>query len=191
MSKRQVTRVIVVSAVVCLAAFFIGKVAVDWRLRHLDEALQKQALETQVQADQPRDYPLPNELVSALVELNDFRVYRSVANVPDVVRSAFANAADEKSFSMADPNGQWEATDVIRDPQLPRRRLRSVAIGGQFCLLFYEHGGVGRNDNVAAFRISEDRAEPVWHAYVASDVGNPTALAKALQEKSYREAPFF
>jgi len=76
---------------------------------------------------------------------------------------------------MAGPNRQWEATDVIRDPQLPRRRLTSVAIGGQFCLLFYEHGGIGKNDNVAAFRISEDHAEPIWHAYVTTDVRNPTA----------------
>ena len=79
MSKRQVTRVVVVSAVVCLVAFFIGKAAVDWRLRHLDEALQKQVLETQVQADQPREYPLPNELVSALLNRATFA---SIAALP-------------------------------------------------------------------------------------------------------------
>jgi hypothetical protein len=95
------------------------------------------------------------------------------------------------SFLMADPNGRWESTDVIRDPQLPRRRLASAAVSEELYLLFYEHGGIGKNDNVAVFRISDDHAEPIWHAYVAHDVGNPTALAKALQEKSYREAPFF
>jgi hypothetical protein len=36
---------------------------------------------------------------------------------------------------MADPNGRWEATDAIRDPQPPRRRLASVAISGELCLL--------------------------------------------------------
>ena len=133
---------------------------------------------------------MPDELISALAQPNNFRVYRSVANIPDSVRSAFAKAADENSFLMADPNGRWEATDVIRAPQLPRRRPASVAISGELCLLFYEHGGIGKNDNVAAFRIS-DHAEPIWHAYVAHDVANPTALAKALREKGYREAPFF
>ena len=74
---------------------------------------------------------MPNELISALAEPSNFRVYRSVANVPDSVRLAFAKAADEERFSMSDPNGRWEATDVIRDPQLPRRRLTSVAINGE------------------------------------------------------------
>jgi hypothetical protein len=97
--------VVVVSAVVCLLAILIGKAAVDWRLRHLDEALQKQVLEAPVHAGQPRHYPLPNELVSALVHPSDFRVYHRAANIPDLVHSAFTRAADEKSFSMADPNG--------------------------------------------------------------------------------------
>jgi hypothetical protein len=108
---------------------------------------------------------------------------------------AEANAAQSKAgqvdFLMADPNGRWEATDVIRDPELPRRRLASVAMSAELCLLFYEHGGIGKNDNVAAFRISDNHAEPIWHAYVPHEVANPTELTKALQEKHYREAPFF
>jgi hypothetical protein len=140
-SRLRIGRVVVLSAVLCLLAFLIGKAAVDWRLHSLDEmlrpstaklqSLQDQANAVQVQADQLHDYPLPDELISALVKPSNFRVYRSVTNVPDSVRSAFAKAADEKSFSIADTNGQWEATDVIRDPQLPRRRLASVAINGE------------------------------------------------------------
>jgi hypothetical protein len=185
------TRVVVASAAVCLLAFLIGKAAVDWRLRRLDEALQNQVAEAPIQPDQPPDYPPPGDLFSAVLKSGDFRVYRSVADVPGSVRSAFAKAARENSFSMADPNGRWEATDVISDPQLPRRRLVSVGVGGQLCLLFYEHGGIGRNDNVAAFRISNDHAEPIWHAFIDSNVRNPTALARALQEEKYLESPFF
>jgi len=166
-----------------------------WRLRQLDEALRpttaKLATAAQIKADRLHEYPLPDELINALVKPSNFRVYRSVANVPDPVRSSFAKAADENSFLMADPNGRWEATDVIRDPRLPRRRLASVAIAEELCFLFYEHGGTGKNDNVAAFRISDDHAEPIWHAYVSDDVDNPAALAKAIQEKRYRGAPFF
>jgi|SRR5215471_11576837 len=76
---------------------------------------------------------------------NNFRVHRSVADIPDSVRSAFAKSTNESGFLMADPNGRWEATDVIRDPELPRRRLASVAISGELCLLFYEHRGIGKN----------------------------------------------
>jgi cell division protein FtsB len=198
--RLRIGRLVVVSAVLCVLALIAGAVFY-WRLRQLDEALrpttaklenlQAEANVAQSKAHQLHEYMLPDELISALAQPNTFRVYRSVANIPDSVRSAFAKAADENSFLMADPNGRWEATDVIRDPQLPRRRLASAAVSEELCLLFYEHGGIGKNDNVAVFRISDDHAEPIWHAYVARDVGNPTALTKALQEKSYREAPFF
>jgi len=200
-SRLRIKQVLVVAGILCLLALLIGTAAIYWWLRQRDEALrpttakleslQAAANAAQSKADQLHEYLLPDELTIALAQPNNFRVYRTVANIPDSVRSAFAKAADENSFLMADPNGRWESTDVIRDPQLPRRRLASAAVSEELYLLFYEHGGIGKNDNVAVFRISDDHAEPIWHAYVAHDVGNPTALAKALQEKSYREAPFF
>jgi hypothetical protein len=163
----------------------------NWRLLQLDEALEPSttrlqdmrdhANATEAEANRPREYALPDQSITALTNASDFRVYRTVAKVPDSVRSAFANAAHQESFLMADPNGRWEPTDVIRDPNLPRRRLASVAIRAELCVLFYEHGGIGRNDNVAAFRMSGDHANPIWHAYVAHHVGDPVALAKAVK----------
>ncbi len=184
-----------------LLALLIGTAIFYWRLRRLDEelrptaakleSLQAEANAAQSKAEQFHEYPLTPALISALAQPDNFRVHGSVADIPNSVRSAFAKAADESDFLMADPNSRWEATDVIRAPQLPRRRLASVAISGELCLLFYEHGGTGKNDNVAAFHISENHAEPIWHAYVPHEVVNPAGLTKALQEKRYREAPFF
>ncbi len=192
---------IVVSAVLCLLALFIGTTIFYWRLRRLDEALrptaarleslQVEANAAQSKADQLPEYPLTQELINAFAHPDNFCVHRSVADIPNSVRSAFAKAASEVDFLMADPNVRWEATDVIRAPELPRRRLASVAISAELCLLFYEHGGIGKNDNVAAFHISDNHAEPIWHAYVPHEVADPIALTKALHEKRYREAPFF
>jgi hypothetical protein len=200
-TRQRLRRIVVLVVGFAAAAVLITKAAIDWRLRQLDEAarpsaaklgeLLDQASATQAQTDQPRQYPLPDDLIRALSNPSQFRLYRKVTNVPEAVRSAFAKAADEETFSMADPGGRWEATDVIRDASLPRRRLASVAIGSGLCLLFYEHGGIGKNDNVAVFRMADGRAEATWHAYIPHAVVNPTDLAKALQEKSYREAPFF
>ena len=153
--------------------------------------VKAEANAAQSKADPLPEYPLTHDLINAFAHPDNFRVHRSVADIPSSVRSAFAKAANEVDFLMADPNARWEATDVIRDPELPRRRLASVAISAELCVLFYEHGGIGKNDNVAAFRISDNHAEPIWHAYVPHDIANPTELMKALQEKRYREAPFF
>jgi hypothetical protein len=138
----------------------------------------------------PRLSSLPDDLHSALATPGSFSLHHSVSDITDFVRSAFAKAASEEAFSMAEPRGAWEATDVIRDPKLPRRRLTSVAINGAFCLLFYEHGGIGKNDNVVAFRISHDRAEPIWHAYLDPGVANPAGLRDAIGRERVRSGGF-
>lgn len=197
----RISRLIVFFTVLCLLALFIGRTSFCWRLRRVDEALrptaakleslQAEANAAQSKADQFPEYPLTHELMDASAHPDNSRVHRGVADIPNSVRSAFAKAANEVDFLMADPNGRWEATDVIRDPELARRRLASVAISAELCLLFYERGGIGKSDNVAAFRISDNHAEPIWHAYVPRKVANSSELMKALQEKRYREAPFF
>jgi hypothetical protein len=126
-------------------------------------------------------------LRAALRTPSDFALYRSVSDIPDSVRTAFTKAAQEETFSMADPGGDWESTDVIRDPRLPRRRLTAVAINGAFCLVFYEHGGIGLSNNVAGFRLSQDAAEPVWHAYLKPSVADLAALRDAIDRKELRE----
>ena len=133
----RISLLIVVSAVLCPLALLIGTTIFYWRLRRLDEALrataskleslQAEANAVQSKAHQLPEYPLTHELINAFAHPDNFRVYRSVADIPNPVRSAFAKAANEVDFIMADPNGRWEATDVIRAPELPRRRLASVA----------------------------------------------------------------
>jgi hypothetical protein len=184
-----------------VAVFLMEKAAIEWRLRQLDEAVRpseaklRESLDqtnpAQDEADQPRHYPLSDDVSRALSNPGKFVLYRKVADVPKAVRLAFAQAAHEESFSMADPGGLWESTDVIGYLKLPRRRLSAVGIGAGLCLLFYEHGGRGENSNVAVFQTADGRAEPTWHAYVPHGVVNPADLAKALQEKSYQEGSFF
>ena len=115
--------------------------------------------------DHPKEYALPDDLVKELSNPSQFRLDRKVANVPESVRAAFAQANNVTSFSMADSGGRWEATDVIRDASLPRRRLSTLAIGSGLCLLFYERGGIRKDDNVAVFRMANGRAEAIWHAF--------------------------
>lgn len=194
--------IIAIVAVVCSAAvFLLGKAAFDWRLQRLDEAVEPsrakldkwvdQANATRAKADQQREYPFPHDLVDALAKPSEFHLSRKMADVPVSVRSAFAKAAGEASFLMADPGGKWQATDVIHDPKLAVRRLSAVAVGKVFCLLFYEHGGIGRYDRVAVFRMTDGHAEAIWHANIRSAADSPSDLAKLLQKGEYQEAPFF
>src|SRR5438132_13250923 len=43
---------------------------------------------------------------------------------------------------LADPGQKWNATDVITDPTLPRKRPISAAVGGEYYVVHYERGGI-------------------------------------------------
>jgi len=136
-------------------------------------------------------HALPGDLLSALRSANNFQVRHSIASIPPLVRAAFAKATHQE-FSMAGPGEQWQSTDFIIEPRLPWRRLTAVAVGANFCLVFYERGGIAKSNNVAIFRLSSREVAPVWHAYLDSSVADPASLAVAINEKRvYADAAHF
>lgn len=185
-------RILGISLIGCLLVFLCAEAVVNWYVRGARQdaqALTKIAgMNDQADAAlnpvQPLPKTLPDDLLAALKRSNAFTLRYKVSDIPDSVRTAFAKAAAEQAFSMAEPKGAWEATDVISDPALPRRRLYTVATNGAFCLLFYEHGGIGKSNNVAAFRFSSAGAEPVWHAYLDPGVVDPAGLRVAIERNN-------
>src|SRR6266851_1885618 len=83
----------------------------------------------------------------------------------------------------------WQATDVIRNPALPRRRLGKVALSQSFCILFYELGGRGHSHHVVVFRLSPDGANLVWHAVLDQAITDPAALLMAIDEGQVEDDP--
>ena len=129
-------------------------------------------------------HALPDDLMSALQSANGFQVRHAIADIPPLVRAAFAKATHQE-FSMAEPGEQWQSTDVIIEPRLPWRRLMAVAVSVNFCLVFYERGGIAKSNNVAVFRLSSRGADPVWHGYLDDSVADPASLAVAIDEKRF------
>jgi hypothetical protein len=133
----------------------------------------------------------PAELLQVLQRPLDLRMGHRISDIPDPVRTAFARAAQIDKFEMAEPGARWQATDVILWPPAPRRRLRSVAKSDSFVLLFYELGGFGESQNVAAFRLSRSTAEPIWHAYLYDCVTSPDALRAEVDEGRAYGSPLY
>jgi hypothetical protein len=196
----RIVRIISLALIGCLMILLCAEAGVKWYTGRQDEALKPSPTKIAIMTDQANAaielknarplYPLQDDLLAAINMPNDFALHYRVSDIPDSVRTSFAKAAEEETFSMAEPGGAWEATDVIRDPRLPQRRLTTVAICGAFCLVFYEHGGIGRSNNVAAFRQSHDTAEPVWHAYLEPSIADPAALRDAIERKRFRKGFF-
>jgi hypothetical protein len=119
-----------------------------------------------------------------------FQIRADVSAIPEAVKSAFAKAASEERFAMAEPGAAWQATDVILHPALPWRRLGKVALSRSFCLIFYEHGGRAHTYHVAAFHVSSTGATLVWHAvYLHDFITEPAALIKAVDEGDIDDDP--
>ena len=171
----------------CLMLLIGVGLAVRWYIRARDAAIQPPAATLRNRNDhpiaaQPHVNVLPGDLLSALRSANGFQVRHTIADISPLVRDAFAKATHQE-FSMAEPGGKWQSTDVIIEPGLPWRRLTAVAASAKFCLVFYERGGIGKSNIVAVFRLSSRGAEPVWLAYLDDPVADPAGLAVAIDEK--------
>jgi len=65
---------------------------------------------------------------------------------------------------LADPGQKWNATDVITDPTLPGKRLIWAAVGGEYYVVHYEHGGIAHSFHILIARLTKNDAKPkvVW-----------------------------
>jgi len=178
--------------VACVAVSLLAYASFIWYLNQQDGRLTGQLKASQTADESPSildtKVAMPEELLSALQRPADFRVGRRVSDIPDPVKVAFAKvtqeSTDEREFLMAEPGAwPWNATDVIRKG-LPRRRLKSVATNASLCLVFYEHGGFGKTDDVAVFRFRNGEAQAIWHSNTNGNVRTPADLRGVVQSQT-------
>jgi hypothetical protein len=83
---------------------------------------------------------------------------------------------------IAEPGQKWNATDAIIDPTLPGKRLIWAAVGGEYCVVHYERGGIAHTFHVLAAKLPKDGAKPkpVWRA-IGGPFKNYAAFVDALR----------
>ena len=66
---------------------------------------------------------------------------------------------------VADPGGNWNATDAISDPTVPGKRLIWAAIGDDSYVVHYERGGIAHTFHVLVTNVAKNEAKPkvVWN----------------------------
>jgi hypothetical protein len=83
--------------------------------------------------------------------------------MPVNVRRAFAKITGEPSFALSNPGQKYQATDVVVDRDLPRRRLVFAGVRGDDWLVHYELGGIGHSYCVLLFKVdSQNRLQFMW-----------------------------
>lgn len=95
----------------------------------------------------------------------DFRVIKDMKALPEPVVKVFTETGGTR-LTIANPGKKFNATDVILDQSLPRKRLLFAGVSGEKCFMLYEQGGIGHFYVLALFRISSPSVmQPIWRGY--------------------------
>ena len=103
---------------------------------------------------------LPAAQRKVLEDSSRFHEVLATTNLPSTI---IALCADD-SGRLAEPGQKWEATDVITDVFLPRKRLIWAAVFGEYSVVHYERGGRGHSFHVLVATLVKGEPKPkfVW-----------------------------
>jgi hypothetical protein len=95
----------------------------------------------------------------------DYKILWKMADLPSGVKKLLVVNGTSR-LALADPGEKFEATDFIRDPELPRSRLIFAGVAGDRVFLHYESGGIAHTYSVELFQLkSPDVAVGLWKGY--------------------------
>ena len=92
-----------------------------------------------------------SDALRARLKDEPFGVVTSVRGLPLGVRSGLQTLFDSQTLDIAEPGAEFQVTDVIVNPNLPGRRLVAAGCSTEYCLVYYERGGIAHTWHVALF----------------------------------------
>ena len=66
------------------------------------------------------------------------------------------------SLDIAEPGAPFQATDLVSTPNLPIRRLVAAGCSANYCLVYYERGGIAHTWPVALFHWTPSATRLEW-----------------------------
>jgi hypothetical protein len=91
-----------------------------------------------------------------------FQLVTSVRGLPLGVREALQALFGTGSLDIAEPGAEFQATDVVVNPRLPRRRLVAAGCSSDHCVVHYERGGIARTRYVTLFHWTPAETRFEW-----------------------------
>ena len=80
-----------------------------------------------------------------------FGIVTSIRGLPLGVRNGLQTLFGTQTLDIAEPGAEFQVTDVVVNPKLPIRRLVAAGCSANYCLVYYERGGVAHTWHVALF----------------------------------------
>ena len=103
-----------------------------------------------------------SETVRGHVKDERFQIVTSVRGLPLGVRDELQTLFRTQALDIAEPGAEFQATDVVVNPKLPIRRLVAAGCSIEFCLVYYERGGIAHTWQVALFHWTPAATRLEW-----------------------------
>jgi hypothetical protein len=98
----------------------------------------------------------------AHVKAERFEIVTSIRGLPLGVRDSLQTLFGTGSLDIAEPDADFQATDVMVTPRLPSRRLVAAGCSADHCLVYYERGGFAHSWYVTLFHWTPAETRFEW-----------------------------
>ena len=130
-----------------------------------------------------RQAPSPTALSGTLrAHLKDerFGIVTSIRGLPLGVRESLQTLFKSPSLDIAEPDAEFQATDLIVTPRLPSRRLVAAGCSADHCLVYYERGGFVHTWHVTLFHWMPAATRFEWGADAPGGLATLGEVQKAV-----------
>jgi hypothetical protein len=103
-----------------------------------------------------------SEALRAHVKDARFGIVTSVRGLPLGVRNGLQTLFGTQALDIAEPGAEFQVTDVVVNPKLPFRRLIAAGCSADYCLVYYERGGITHTWHVALFHWTPSATRFEW-----------------------------
>lgn len=109
-----------------------------------------------------------------------FQIVTSIRGLPLGVRDELQTLFGSQTLDIAEPGAAFQVTDVIVNPTLPIRRLVAAACSIDYCLVYYERGGIAHTWQVALFHWTPAATRFEWGGTAPGGMATIDDVRKAI-----------
>ena len=114
-----------------------------------------------------QEHPVSSSETEHLLD-GQFELALKTDGIPTNLKQAFSKLTRDGPFAMANPGKKFQATDVVYDRSLPRRRLVIAGVRGETWFVHYERGGLAHGYFVVAFNVkAQEDVNFAWGCGIA------------------------
>ena len=121
-----------------------------------------------------------SQALRAQVKDGRFQIVTSVRGLPLGVRDELQSLFGTPTLDIAEPGAEFQATDVKSNPKLASRRLVAAGCSIEYCLVYYERGGIAHTWHAALFHWTPDATRFEWGGTAPGGLATLDDVRKAI-----------